>query len=108
MGGYTQLNIIPYTLQSLKLSAVFGGYLFITTAIGIGLGSYFAGKISGKEVELGLVPLAACGIALCFVGLYLFQHNFFIVVPLLILIGFSGGFYIVPVDAFITGSQSRR
>src|SRR5262249_36970073 len=29
MGAYTQLNIIPFTLQSLHLSEVHGGYLFI-------------------------------------------------------------------------------
>src|SRR5262249_25250948 len=101
MGAYTQLNIIPFTLQSLHLSEVHGGYLFLMTAIGIGIGSYLAWKVSGKEVELGFVTLSVIGVALCFFGLYLFQFHFFIVVPLLILLGFCGGFYIVPIDAFI-------
>ncbi|MCH9625970.1 MAG: Lysophospholipid transporter LplT [Chlamydiales bacterium] len=101
MGAYTQLNIIPFTLQSLHMSEVHGGYLFLMTAIGIGIGSYLAGRFSGKEVELGFVPLAAFGIGVCFIALYLFSSNFFIVVPLLILIGLFGGFYVVPIDSFI-------
>ncbi|MFC2049404.1 MFS transporter [Chlamydiota bacterium] len=101
MGAYTQLNIIPFALQSLHLSEIYGGYLFLMTAIGIGLGSFFAGQSSGKEVELGFVPLAAMGVTLCFLGLYFFQVHFYVVVPMLILVGVFGGFYIVPIDAFI-------
>jgi acyl-[acyl-carrier-protein]-phospholipid O-acyltransferase/long-chain-fatty-acid--[acyl-carrier-protein] ligase len=101
MGSYTQLNIIPFTIQSLHLSEVHGGYLFLMTAIGIGLGSYVAGEISGKEVELGFIPLAAFCMMLCFLFLYFFQYHFFVVVPFLILLGFFGGFYTVPIEAYI-------
>lgn len=101
IGAYTQLNIIPYTLQSLHLSEVHGGYLFLMTAIGIGIGSFLAGKASGKDVEIGFVPLSAFGITLCFVGLFLFASHFYVVVILLMLVGLCGGFYIVPIDAFI-------
>ncbi len=101
VGSYTQLNIIPFTLQSLHLSDVQGGYLFLMTAIGIGIGSFFAGQLSGKEVELGFVPFAAFGIALSMFGLYFFSTNFFVDAPCLILLGVCGGFYIVPVDSFI-------
>lgn len=101
MGSYTQLNIIPFALHSLHFSEVQGGYLFLMTAIGIGLGSFLAGQLSGKEVELGFVPLAAFGVGICLIGLYLFDAHFFVVVPLLMLLGAFGGFYIVPVDTFI-------
>lgn len=101
IGAYLQLNIIPFTVQSLQLTEVHGGYLFLMTAIGIGIGSFLAGKFSGSEVELGFIPLAALGMALSFICLYLFDSYFFVVVPLLMLIGAFGGFYIVPVDTFI-------
>lgn len=107
MGSYTQLNIIPFTIQSLHLSEIQGGYLFLMTAIGIGIGSFFAGRFSAAEVELGFVPLAAIGVALCFIGLFVFAAHFFVVVPLLILIGLFGGFYIVPIDAFIQIASPR-
>ena len=101
IGAYTQLNIIPYSFQALHLSEIQGGYLFLMTAIGIGLGSFFAGRLSGKEVELGFVPIAALGITIVLICLYSFSSYFYVVVPLLILLGILGGFYIVPIDAFI-------
>ncbi len=101
MGSYTQLNIIPYALQSLHLSEVYGGYLFLMTAIGIGLGAFLAGQFSGKEVELGFVPLAAIGVALAFFALAFFDTHFYVIAPFLIILGIFGGFYVVPIDAFI-------
>ncbi len=101
MGAYAQLNIIPFTIQSLHLSEIQGGYLFLMTAIGIGIGSFFAGRFSGDQVELGFVPLAAIGVSICFIALFLFAGHFFVVVPLLIALGICGGFYIVPIDTFI-------
>lgn len=101
MGAYTQLNIIPFTLQALGLSEIQGGYLFLMTALGIGIGSFLAGKLSGQEVELGFIPLAILGITCCFMGLYMFSSHFYIVIILLILLGVCGGFYILPVEAYI-------
>lgn len=107
MGAYTQLNIIPFTIQSLRMSEIQGGYLFLMTAIGIGLGSFFAGRFSGEEVELGFVPLAAVGIAICFSVLFLFASYFYAVVPILILIGFFGGFFAIPIDSYIQVASPR-
>lgn len=110
LGAYTQLNIIPFSIQSLGQSEIEGGYLFLMTALGIGIGSFFAGRISGKEVELGIVPLAAGVISLLLISLYFFASHFVPVVLLLIFLGFFGGFYIVPIDSFIqlaSPSQDR-
>jgi acyl-[acyl-carrier-protein]-phospholipid O-acyltransferase/long-chain-fatty-acid--[acyl-carrier-protein] ligase len=107
MGSYTQLNIIPYTIQSLGLSEVYGGYLFLMTAIGIGLGSFSAGHFSGKHVELGFVPMATLGVALCYFSLYFFVGHMVLVVLTLFLMGFFGGFFIVPIDAFIQEASPR-
>ncbi len=67
-----------------------------TVALGVGLGSYLAGNLSGGKVELGLVPLGAVGmsIAALFASLTLFWLPGLITT--LILIGFFSGFYIVP------------
>ncbi|NGX60697.1 MAG: Lysophospholipid transporter LplT [Chlamydiae bacterium] len=101
MGAYTQLNIIPFTLQSLGLSEIHGGYLFLMTAIGIGIGSFGVGKLSGKEVELGFVPIAAMGVTSCYLALYFFQSHLIVIAFFLVLVGICGGFFIVPIEAFI-------
>ncbi len=101
IGAYVQMNIIPFSIESLGLSDIEGGYLFLLTALGIGLGSLLAGKASGGGIELGMVPFAALGIAICSALLSVFDFSLLTVVPLVILLGFFAGFYEVPLDAYI-------
>jgi len=108
LGAYTQLNIIPFALQSLSLSEIQGGYLFLMTAIGIGIGSFLAGRLSGRGVELGIVPIASLAIVVLLMGLYFFQAHFFVVSTLLVFLGIFGGFFIVPIDAFIQVASPNK
>jgi acyl-[acyl-carrier-protein]-phospholipid O-acyltransferase/long-chain-fatty-acid--[acyl-carrier-protein] ligase len=101
VGAFTQLNIIPFAIQSLNLSDIEGGYLFFLTALGIGAGSLLAGKISGRIVELGLVPFGALGIAICAFMLDIFSNNFWAVVSLVTMLGVFGGLYEIPLDSYI-------
>lgn len=101
IGAFTQLNIIPFAIQSLNLSEVAGGYLFLACALGIALGSYLAGKASrNKRIELGLSCLAGFGISLFFVLITVFSTSLIGVIICLIAIGLLGGAFIVPFDTF--------
>lgn len=108
LGAYLQLNIIPFGIQSLGLTDTQGGYLFLITALGIGSGSFLAGKLSGKHVELGLAPIAGLGITLTCFGLYYFSSHLYTVVALIALVGVFGGMWIVPFDSFIQVSSPER
>lgn len=108
LGAYVQLNMIPYAVQSLHLTDVQGGYLFLLTAIGIGSGSLIAGKISGTRVELGLVPLAGIGITASFFCLDLFSDSLYAAIPLVIIIGIFGGIYLIPLDSYVQISSSKQ
>jgi MFS family permease len=67
-----------------------------TTALGIGLGSPLAGWLSGRKVELGLVPLGAIGMAVaCGCGALLIDWIPGLV-ACIIGTGFFTGFYLVP------------
>lgn len=101
VGAFTQLNVIPFGIESLHLTDTEGGYLFFCTALGIGLGALAAGKISGRIVELGLVPLGAFGISICFFFLYFYSTHLYVVLPLVTLLGFCGGLYEIPLDSYI-------
>ncbi len=101
IGAYTQLNIIPFALQSLQMSEVAGGYLFLATALGIALGSFIAGRISRKRIELGLSCMAGFGIGLFFILISLLSSSLVAVIACLFAIGILGGIYIVPLDTFI-------
>src|SRR5262245_35984073 len=77
--------------NELKTSGIVG-----MTALGIGLGSPMAGYLSGKKVELGLIPIGAVGmiVAICIAAMFL--HHPVTLIVCIILIGFFTGFYLVP------------
>jgi len=101
IGAFTQLNIIPFALQALHLSEVAGGYLFLSTALGIAFGSFIVGKLFKKKVELGLSCLSGFGITLLFFLLWIFSGGVVPVTIFLVAIGILGGIFIVPFDSFI-------
>jgi len=83
--------------------------LQLLCGIGIGAGCYIAGKLSGRKVELGIVPYGAMGIfifmlAILFPGSPMIVRGFTIY-PLLsvflLLAGISGGLFVVPLRAYI-------
>jgi acyl-[acyl-carrier-protein]-phospholipid O-acyltransferase / long-chain-fatty-acid--[acyl-carrier-protein] ligase len=108
IGAFTQLNIIPFALQSLNLSEIAGGYLFLATALGIALGSFIAGRASRKRVELGLSCMAGFGIALFYILTTVFSTHLYIVIACLLCIGILGGIFIVPLDTFIQLNSGEK
>jgi acyl-[acyl-carrier-protein]-phospholipid O-acyltransferase/long-chain-fatty-acid--[acyl-carrier-protein] ligase len=101
LGAFVQLNLIPFAIEFMHLSDNQGGYLFLLTAFGIGSGSILAGKISGKTVELGLVPIAGLGVAVCCFLIEGLSDHFYLILPLVLLVGFFGGMYQIPLDSYI-------
>jgi acyl-[acyl-carrier-protein]-phospholipid O-acyltransferase/long-chain-fatty-acid--[acyl-carrier-protein] ligase len=65
-------------------------------AFGVGLGSPLAGFLSRGKVELGLVPLGAFGMIVFSLIAGIFIHRNPVLITCLVLLGFSSGFYIVP------------
>lgn len=108
LGAFLQLNIIPFGEESLGLTTVQGGYLFLLTAVGIGTGAMIAAKISGNIVELGLVPLAGLGVALTCFSIDYFSNNLYAIVPLVMLVGMFGGMYQVPMDSYIQAASPNH
>ncbi|MFO0851599.1 MAG: MFS transporter [Gemmataceae bacterium] len=77
--------------DELKTSAIVG-----TVALGIGLGSPLAGWLSGKRIELRLVLLGAAGMIASLIAAAYYIDAVPVLVGCIVLIGFSTGFYIVP------------
>ena len=55
LGAFAQINLIPFGMQVHGLSQEQSGYLFLVAALGIGCGSLLAGRLSGRNVEFGVV-----------------------------------------------------
>lgn len=101
IGAFTQLNIIPFAMQSLHLSEVGGGYLFLATAVGIAIGAVIAGQLSKDKVEPGISCFAGFFIALFFFTLSLFSSSLTCTILSLGLLGIFGGGFLIPFDSFI-------
>ncbi|NKB22947.1 MAG: MFS transporter [Kiritimatiellae bacterium] len=101
IGGFVQINIIPYGIESLDLTKEKSVYLFLLAALGIGLGAFITGKISGRSVELGLVPVGAFGMTFSTIALGMVDPSIYGVAFLLFLLGLGAGMFIVPLEAFI-------
>ncbi|WP_144392368.1 MFS transporter [Pleionea sediminis] len=124
--GATILTQLPnYAKHTLGGQA--GVYTLLLTffSIGIGIGSILCEKMSGRKVEIGLVPFGAIGMTLFTVDLY-FNNNISDAEPLLTnmeflktwqnwrtlidsaLIGVFSGFYIVPMYALIQQRSEKH
>jgi acyl-[acyl-carrier-protein]-phospholipid O-acyltransferase/long-chain-fatty-acid--[acyl-carrier-protein] ligase len=101
LGAFMQMNLIPYGIEQLKFTEIQSGYLFLIAAIGIGIGSFFAGKLSGRNVEFGIVPLGALAMAFSSVSIALIAPSLYPVLALILIIGIGAGLFIVPIHAFI-------
>ena len=117
--GAAYLTQIPnYTKVVLNAPGTTITLLLTVFSIGIGTGSLLCEKMSGRKIELGLVPLGAIGLSVFGIDLFFASPvsdginitgiiqfikapgNIRIMADLL-LIGIFGGFYIIPLNSFI-------
>src|SRR6266852_4732170 len=101
VGGLLQFNIFIYGQDVLHIRSTQGGFLQAAVAIGIGLGSFAAGYLSGGKIEYGLIPLGSLGMTALGLCLAIPDLSFRAVLLLLAALGFFGGFFIVPISALI-------
>jgi acyl-[acyl-carrier-protein]-phospholipid O-acyltransferase/long-chain-fatty-acid--[acyl-carrier-protein] ligase len=85
-----------------------GSYLQAAMGVGIGLGSLAAGYLSGGKIESGLIPLGSIGITVLAALLGRRGLSFGTVELDLALLGFFGGFFIVPISAMLQHRPSRE
>ena len=116
--GATYLVQLPnYTKTVLGGNEQVVTLLLAMFTVGIGGGSLLCNWLSGKKIEIGLVPFGSIGLTLFGIDLYLSQPDVIPVVIIglkeflssghfrliadVILIGFFGGLYIVPLMALV-------
>src|SRR5438046_9902078 len=101
VAGLLQFDIFIYGQDVLHIRSTEGGFLQAAIAIGIGLGGFAAGYLSGGKIEYGLIPLGSMGMTVLGLCLAIPDLSFRSVLLLLAAIGFFGGFFIVPISALI-------
>jgi acyl-[acyl-carrier-protein]-phospholipid O-acyltransferase/long-chain-fatty-acid--[acyl-carrier-protein] ligase len=130
LAALLQFTIIIYGHDVLHVDDAHVSYLQAAVGIGIGIGSFAAGYLSGGKIEYGLIPLGAVGMTLFGALLYFpnilsapanwvhaalagvggsigarlaawFSGIVQLRIPELSLLGFFGGFFAVPLGAMI-------
>jgi acyl-[acyl-carrier-protein]-phospholipid O-acyltransferase/long-chain-fatty-acid--[acyl-carrier-protein] ligase len=101
LGLLMQTNILFFGKNVLGVPEARIGYLLANLAVGIGLGSYVAGIVSGRKIEYGLIPLGSIGISIFLFTLALPGWTFWSAAAVLAALGFSAGFFIVPLNALL-------
>ncbi len=110
IGVVIQTLIVLYAHFTLTSGERELSLMLLSPALGIGIGCFFCGLLSGKRVELGFVPLGGIGLALFLIlaGFHPgdpteFPHGIVLHLPFLtylMLAGICGGFFVVPVRAY--------
>jgi len=101
LGALLLQNILVYGLDVLRVDQTHTSYLQAALAIGIGVGSFAAGYLSGGKIEYGLIPLGSIGITITSGLLARRGLTFHGTAVYLGLLGFSAGFFAVPVNALM-------
>jgi acyl-[acyl-carrier-protein]-phospholipid O-acyltransferase/long-chain-fatty-acid--[acyl-carrier-protein] ligase len=101
LGSLLLLNIVLYANDILHVNDQYSSYLLAALSLGIGVGSFVAGFASGHKIEQGMILPGMGGIVLTVALLSWSGPKFSTAAILLALLGFAGGFYVVPVNALI-------
>lgn len=108
LGAYLQLNMIPYGMQHLNWTQEKSGYLFFYAAVGIALGALLAGRLSGRNIEFGIVPIGALLLTISVMALRFVPPVPAWVAGWVFIAGMGAGLFIIPVDAFIQFRAPRE
>jgi len=108
LGAFLQMVLPLFGKEILQLGETRIGLLWTFAALGIGAGSLAAGRLSSDKIELGLVPLGAVGMGIFSVGLFAAQPSFNLAAWALVFLGFSGGFFAVPLNALLQQRSGRE
>ncbi len=123
-GSAMTLQLPAYTLDILNGNEAITTTLLVAFAVGVGVGSLLCERMSGRRIELGLVPFGSIGLSLFAIDLYFSQPMSFAVPATSVaeflsrggtwrlladitLLGAFGGFYSVPLYALVQ-KRSRR
>ena len=108
LAALLQFNILIYGKDVLHLSGTHNSYLNAAVALGIGLGSLAAGYLSGGKIEYGLIPLGSAGMTVFAAFLGLPGLTALTFAGGLALLGFGGGFFIVPISALLQHRPAKE
>ncbi len=110
LGALFQMDIFLLGKETLSVDERMTGFLLTCLAVGIGVGSLLAGRLSGDKVELGLVPIGSIGMGVFSLLIYAVSPSYLYTGICLVFLGLSSGLFIVPLYAYLqqkSGAQEK-
>ncbi len=108
LGVLLQMDLILLGKEVMGLNDLSIGLLLTFLALGIGVGSLAAGRLSGDKVEMGLVPVGSIGMGVFSVLLFFSTGSYAGTALALSLLAFFGGLFVVPLNALLQQRSGRE
>lgn len=108
IGGMLQMNLVIHTEHFYHASNTTTGMVMAFTAIGIALGTWTSGKISGKEVKKGLILIGILGMSFMFALLTFIHFSFWLFVICVFITAFMGGIFQIPCLSMLQNANLGR
>ncbi|MEN8255121.1 MAG: MFS transporter, partial [Verrucomicrobiota bacterium] len=108
LAAFMQQNLLLLGPEVMGWNTTTSGYLFPMAAIGIALGALVSGKLSGRSIEFGIVPIGTTGLAVGCLLMGGVSASLPAILSLVFLIGISAGLFIVPLQAFVQQKSPRE
>lgn len=108
IGSLLQMNLVIHARQYYGVSATYTGVVMGIAAIGIALGTWMAGRVSGEKAEQGLILPGLSGMLIVLLIVLLVPLHFYVFAGLVFVFAFFGGVFQVPNLAVIQGAGLGR
>ena len=108
IGGMLQMNLVIHTKHVYGASNTTTGVVMAIAAVGIALGTWASGKISGKEVRKSLILIGIIGMTVFFLTLTFLKLNFNFYCAAVFIVAFLGGIFQVPNLSIIQQARLGR
>lgn len=108
IGSMLQMNLVIHTRRIYLVDNSTIGIVMAVSAIGIALGCWMAGKISGRQVKKGLILIGTLGMSIFLSVLTFFQLPFPVYIALVFGVAFMGGIFQIPCLSIIQNSNLGR
>ncbi len=108
IGGMLQMNLVIHCKHFYHTSNTVTGMVMACAAIGIALGCWAAGRISGKEVKKGLILIGIAGMSLLFFLLTFFHLPMGLFVCCIFSVAFMGGLFQIPCLSMLQNAHLGR
>jgi acyl-[acyl-carrier-protein]-phospholipid O-acyltransferase/long-chain-fatty-acid--[acyl-carrier-protein] ligase len=108
IGGMLQMNLVIHSKHIYHASNTTTGLVMACAAVGIAIGCWFAGKISGNTVKKGLILIGILGMSFIFTLLTFIHLNIWLYVFCVFSVAFMGGIFQIPCLSMLQNSNLGR